>query len=145
MHAHYCNFTELLFCRDCFLPAQSRAIPWRVVHLLDMTALPVSRIAAQFLDVLEHAPVVVPSAVASSRLSGKPLRRLVRRREKLRAMAARMADHPLLDSVLSNDLGPKRMYLAADTEALALVDVPAAMKGQLATVVAEATETLAHL
>ena len=33
-HAHYCEYTELLFCTDCFGSA-TRPIPWRVVHELD--------------------------------------------------------------------------------------------------------------
>ena len=34
--AHYCAYTELLFCTECF-GNESRQLPWRVVQSLDTT------------------------------------------------------------------------------------------------------------
>jgi hypothetical protein len=39
LKANYCNYTELLFCSNCF-GSQQRAIPWRVVHNLDVKPYP---------------------------------------------------------------------------------------------------------
>ena len=32
--AMYCEYTELMFCEQCF-GMEARQIPWRVVHMLD--------------------------------------------------------------------------------------------------------------
>ena len=47
--AHYCWYTELLYCGPC-MAKEPRSLPWRVLHDLDEEKLPVSAAAATFID-----------------------------------------------------------------------------------------------
>lgn len=109
--AHYCWYTELLFCQKCMMQGpllaqrakerkaegrtvQStsrtaicmRALPWRIVQELDDTLYPVSRAAALFLDSIWEKPIIALTACAPYTLTNSP------GLQKITAMRGRIAD-----------------------------------------------------
>jgi hypothetical protein len=65
LQAHYCHYSELLFCGPCFLKGAReplrRPIPWRMLHLGEFrTALEVAADVASFLDSVWWIPAVRP-------------------------------------------------------------------------------------
>ncbi len=48
MKAHYCEYTELMFCSSCF-GKERRILPWRAVHLLDFEARRCVRVSTSVL------------------------------------------------------------------------------------------------
>ena len=81
--AHFCNYTELLFCERCMAP-EPRPIPWRIVHELDDEPRPVSRNAAEYVDRILGAPIVALSALAPRTLArSEPLQQVMQLRARI--------------------------------------------------------------
>ena len=88
--AHYCHYTELLYCTECF-GAETRAIPWRVVQSLDMKPRPVSIIAADFLDTMWRLPLITMSAVSPRQFTRRrALQEMTEYRERLVELVVRV-------------------------------------------------------
>ena len=151
-HAVYCNYTELLFCGSCMSPTP-RSIPWRILHKLEDTPMPVSRVAATFLAAIGDAPIVSLQTTAPRTLERSPaLRRLLHLRSRVDAMLEKIvalaAEQPgdaaavLADAPQTPAAAPLRAQRSLPSQALSPLLAEAAKGSAAAAAVAAEVSAL---
>lgn len=129
-HANFCQYTELLFCTECF-GKETRPIPWRLVHSLDGKPRRVSRIAAGFIDTVWNLPVVDMSTVSPLQFKRrKSLRHTQELRRDIVKLVTALSAYDETPAVIRLQLGRDHAYLAETAEMLALADVARAVAGE---------------